>query len=244
MTSSRADIESERGGSVVGSGRTEESREDVPGGISAVEAVDLTIGDGELFVLVGPSGSGKSTLLRLIAGLETPTAGSLWIGDSRADRLAPCGMQRGDSVPKPTHSIPISPSLKIWRSASVPADSPNRRSRNASVSLAARLRTRGVPQPKAGDTLRGQRQRVAAPGGHSFANPACSCSTSRSHASTLRPPPRYGPRSSISIVTLESAPMIHVTHDQAEAMAMGHRIAVMDHGRVVQTGSPPDIYHR
>ena len=60
-----------------------------PGGVEAVAAVDLTIADGALFVIVGPSGSGKSTLLRLIAGLETPDAGSVWIDGRRADGLAP-----------------------------------------------------------------------------------------------------------------------------------------------------------
>src|SRR4051812_18309936 len=60
-----------------------------PGGIDAIHPLDLTIGDGALFVIVGPSGSGKSTLLRLIAGLESLGAGSLWIGGSRADGLSP-----------------------------------------------------------------------------------------------------------------------------------------------------------
>ncbi len=60
-----------------------------PGGVEAVAAVDLTIVAGAMFVIVGPSGSGKSTLLRLIAGLETPDAGSVWIDGRRADGLAP-----------------------------------------------------------------------------------------------------------------------------------------------------------
>src|SRR4051812_17911551 len=60
-----------------------------PGGVNAVDGVDLTIASGEFMVLVGPSGCGKSTLLRMIAGLEEVTAGAIWIGDREVTNLAP-----------------------------------------------------------------------------------------------------------------------------------------------------------
>ena len=59
------------------------------GRVTAVDGVDLKIPDGELMVLVGPSGCGKSTLLRLIAGLENPTAGSIFLGDRDVSRVKP-----------------------------------------------------------------------------------------------------------------------------------------------------------
>ena len=59
------------------------------GGAMAVDALDLTIGDGELLVLVGPSGCGKTTALRMVAGLETPTSGTIWIGDRVVNDVSP-----------------------------------------------------------------------------------------------------------------------------------------------------------
>src|SRR4051794_32174529 len=131
-----------------------------PGGIAALSAIDLTIGDGERFVLVGPSGSGKTTLLRVIAGLESQTSGSLWIGKGRADHLPPA---RRDVAMVFQHPA-LYPHLSVLdnlafglRSRGVP-----RREAAARVAeVAARLNLGSLLKRKPATLSGGQRQRVA-----------------------------------------------------------------------------------
>lgn len=211
-----------------------------PGGIAAVEAVDLTIGDGELFVLVGPSGSGKSTLLRLIAGLETPTAGSLWIGDSRANGLASAARNVAMVFQNPA----LYPHLSVFENLAFGLRA--RRFPKPEIAqrvsfVAARLGLEAFLTRKPGTLSGGQRQRVAL--GRALVREPHVFLLDEPFSS-LDAPLRAALRAEIIDLHRKlGTTMIHVTHDQAEAMAMGHRIAVMDHGRLVQTGSPRDIYH-
>jgi ABC-type sugar transport system ATPase subunit len=211
------------------------------GGVRAVEPVDLTVGDGELFVVVGPSGSGKSTLLRLVAGLETPDAGSLWIGGTRADGLPP----RDRDVAMVFQHPALYPHLSVFENLAFGLRA--RRHPKAEVSarvgeVAAMLGLADL-LPRLPRTLSGgQRQRVAM--GRAIARRPRVFLLDEPF-SDLDAPLRAAIRADlIDLHRRLGATMILVTHDQAEAMAMGDRLAVMERGRVVQTGTPRVVYDR
>lgn len=212
-----------------------------PGAVAAVAGVDLEVADGELFVVVGPSGSGKSTLLRLIAGLETPTAGRLWIGSTRAEGLPP----RDRDVAMVFQHAALYPYLTVFGN------------------LAFGLRARGYPKREAAEKVRaaadrlglgavldrypatlsgGQRQRVAL--GRAIVR-APRVLLLDEPLSSLDAPLRAAVRAElVNLHRKLGTTMVHVTHDQAEAMALGDRIAVMDQGRLVQAGPPLEVYRR
>jgi multiple sugar transport system ATP-binding protein len=212
-----------------------------PGGIAACRGVDLTVDDGELFVIVGPSGSGKSTLLRLVAGLETLQGGSIWLDGRRIDALAP----RDRDVAMVFQDQVLYPHLDVFEN------------------LAFGLRARGVSRLEVEERVRGtasvlgladcldrstgtlsggQRRRVAL-----------------GRALVLRPklflldepfsgldaPLRASTRAELVDLKRQfGATMVLVTHDQGEALAMGDRVAVIDDGRVAQLAQPLDLYDR
>ena len=210
-----------------------------PGGVEAVAAVDLTIVDGALLVIVGPSGSGKSTLLRLIAGLETPDAGSVWIDGRRADGLAP----RDRDVAMVFQHPVLYPHLSVFENLAFPL-----RARKVGreelvrrvTAVAADLGLLEVLSRPATALSGGQRQRVALgraivrqPRLFLFDEPL----------SGLDPPLRASARADLmGLHRRFPTTTLHVTHDQDEALAMGDRVAVMERGRVVQEGTPREIY--
>ena len=87
------------------------------GGAVAVDALDLTIGDGELLVLVGPSGCGKTTALRMVAGLETPTSGTIWIGDRVVNDVSPANRD----IAMVFQNYALYPHMNVERNIGVPA---------------------------------------------------------------------------------------------------------------------------
>ncbi len=210
-----------------------------PGGVEAVAAVDLSVADGALFVIVGPSGSGKSTLLRLIAGLETPDAGSLWIDGRRADGLPP----RDRDVAMVFQHPVLYPHLSVFENLafSLRARKVGREELARRVTAVAEdlglLELLGRPAPALSG---GQRQRVALgraivrqPRIFLFDEPL----------SALDSPLRALARADLMRLhrRLETT-TLHVTHDQNEALAMGDQVAVMERGRIVQQGTPREIY--
>ncbi len=210
-----------------------------PGGIQALSDVDLNVADGELFVLVGTSGSGKSTLLRLIAGLETPSTGTIAIDERRVDTLSP----RERDVAMVFQNPPLFPHLSVFDNMAF-----GLRARGAGrdevkakvVSTAERLGLGALLKRRPQRLSGGERQRVALgrvlarrPAVYLFDEPF----------SSLDAPLRAALRSELVQLHRElRATMLHVTHDQSEAMALGDRIGVMDHGRVVQIGTPQEVY--
>ena len=212
-----------------------------PGGIEAVSAVDLMIGDGELLAIVGPSGSGKSTLLRLIAGLESPSAGSLWIGGGRADDLPP----RERDVAMVFQNPALYPHLRVFdnlafglRARGRPREEVRERVTAVAGQLGLSELLRRWPQTLSG----GQRQRTAL--GRAIVREP-SVFLLDEPFSSLDAPLRASLRSELlELHRTVGSTMIHVTHDQGEALAIGERVAVMDRGRIVQVGSPLDVYDR
>jgi ABC-type sugar transport system ATPase subunit len=220
-----------------------------PEGIAAIRPLDLTIDEGVLFVIVGPSGSGKSTLLRLIAGLESLSAGSLWIDGRRADGLAPHDREVAMVFQTPV----VYPFLSVFENLAFGLRAQGRQGRETHAQRRARVE-RTVEETAAllelaallgrrpGTLSGGQRQRVAL--GRAFVRRPRILLLDEPFAS-LDAPLRAALRT--ALVDLQrrlGMTMVHVTHDQAEAMVLGSRIAVLNEGRIVQSGAPLDVYER
>ncbi len=212
-----------------------------PGGVEAVAPTDLAVGDGELFVIVGPSGSGKSTMLRLIAGLETPSAGSLWIDGQRADGLAPADRD----VALVFQNLAVYPYLTVFDNLAFGLRArglPRAEVRERVTEVAARLGLSDLLGRSPKTLSGGERQRVAL--GRAIARRPRLFLFDEPFSS-LDAPLRAALRAELlDLHRRLNTTMIHVTHDQAEAMALGDRIAVMDQGRVVQAGPPQEVYDR
>ena len=211
------------------------------GDVTAVAALDLDIGPGELMVLVGPSGCGKTTLLRLIAGLEEPSAGEVWIGGRRVDDVAPGDrdvamvFQSYALYPHMTVARNLGFGLRVRGAGRAEVDERVRRTADA-LGLGDLLARRP------GQLSGGQQQRVALgramvrdPGVFLFDEPL----------SNLDAGLRMRTRDEIAALHNRlGTTMIFVTHDQTEALSLGQRVAVMDGGRLQQAGTPREIYER
>jgi multiple sugar transport system ATP-binding protein len=211
-----------------------------PDGDLAVDAVDLTVGDGELFVLVGPSGSGKTTLLRMIAGLEPPTAGDVVIGGVRVNDLTP----RQRDIAMTFQGGALYPNMTVADNLAFPLKAlgvDHREIERRVGDVAALLHVDELLDQRPRRLSGGQRQRVAM-GRAIIRHPRLFLMDEPlSHLdSRLRVETRS------VIVALQrrlGVTTIYVTHDQAEAMSMADRVAVMRDGHVVQIGAPMELYH-
>lgn len=216
-----------------------------PGGVRAVEEVDLEVADGEFVVLVGPSGCGKSTTLRMVAGLEEISEGTLSIGDRVVNDVP----ARDRDVAMVFQNYALYPHLTVRRNLSFGLE---RRRRVLGLSKAdiarkvdATAESLGIASlldrlPKA--LSGGQRQRVAVgralvrdPEVFLFDEPL----------SNLDARLRVEMRSELRLLHRRlGSTMLYVTHDQEEAMSLGDRLVVMHEGRVQQVGPPMEIYTR
>jgi multiple sugar transport system ATP-binding protein len=209
--------------------------------VEVIRGVDLTVADGEFVVFVGPSGCGKSTLLRLIAGLETITAGEVMIDGQRSNDLPPA--ERG--IAMVFQSYALYPHMSVYDNMAFAlklahlskGEIRTRVERAAGILQIGELLHR---KPKA--LSGGQRQRVAigraivrAPKVFLFDEPL----------SNLDAALRVQMRIEIARLHGElKTTIIYVTHDQVEAMTMATRIVVLNAGRVEQVGAPLELYHR
>jgi len=209
------------------------------GATDVIPPMDLTIRSGEFCVLVGPSGCGKSTLLRTIAGLEEPSSGRVLIGGRDVTGEEPS--KRG--VAMVFQSYALYPHMTVAENmefglemAKVP-----KAERRAAVEAAARtLRLTDYLDRKPRALSGGQRQRVAIgraivrkPAVFLFDEPL----------SNLDAELRVEMRLELARIHRDvGATMIHVTHDQLEAMTLADRIVVMNRGRVEQQGAPEALY--
>lgn len=212
-----------------------------PDGFHAVRDVSVEIADGEFVVLVGPSGCGKSTTLRMIAGLEDPTGGSIFIGDRRVNDVAPgkrdIAMVFQNYALYPHMSVRKNLSFGL-RMRGTPRPEIERRVAEASQMLGIGALLDRRPKELSG----GQRQRVALgraivrdPQVFLFDEPL----------SNLDAKLRGETRTEIAALHKRlRATMIYVTHDQVEAMTLGDRLVLMRDGVVQQAAPPLEVYNR
>jgi multiple sugar transport system ATP-binding protein len=204
-----------------------------PHHVRALEAVDLEVADGAFVVLVGPSGSGKTTLLRLLAGLDEPTAGMVRIGGVDVAGLPP----HRRNVALVFQNLALYSHLTVRGNWEFGLKGGNRTQETATMLGISHLLDR-YPAELSG----GEQQRVAL-GRAIVRRPAALLLDEP--LSSLDAPVRRGLRRELKRLQRElGVPTIYVTHDQAEALALGDRIAVLDEGRLQQVGLPDEIYHR
>src|ERR1043165_2860042 len=212
-----------------------------PNGVVAIRDVHLDVADGEFLVLVGPSGCGKSTLLRMLAGLEEVSAGELFIGGKQVTDSQP----RERDVAMVFQSYALYPHMTVRKNigyplklAGLPAAEIDQR-----VTTAARtLQLEAVLDRKPGQLSGGQRQRVAM-GRAIVRKPAAFLMDEP--LSNLDAKLRVQIRAEIARLQREfDTTTVYVTHDQVEAMTMGHRVAVLNAGRIEQCDTPRRLYDR
>jgi multiple sugar transport system ATP-binding protein len=209
------------------------------GTVKVVHDINLTVNDHEFVVLVGPSGSGKSTILRMVAGLDEPGGGDLYIGDRRVNGVAPKDrdiamvFQNYALYPHMNVSDNIAFSLKIHH---VP-----KKEREEQVQQAARmLGLEEYLKRKPKELSGGQRQRVAL-GRAIVREPEVFLMDEP--LSNLDAQLRVATRAEIiDLHQRISTTTIYVTHDQVEAMTMGNRVAVLSGGLIQQFGVPQELY--
>ena len=211
------------------------------GDVLAVKEINLDIEDKEFLVLVGPSGCGKTTTLRMVAGLEEITAGEIWIGDRLVNEVEP----KDRDIAMVFQNYALYPHMNVYENLAFglrlrrfPRAEIDRRVKEAAEILSIG----GLLKRKTKELSGGQKQRVAL-GRAIVRNPAVFLMDEP--LSNLDAKLRVQMRTEISKLHQRVATtVIYVTHDQVEAMTMGHRIVVMNNGLVMQAASPQEIYDR
>src|SRR5574337_669936 len=207
---------------------------------NAVDRIDLQVREGEFLVLIGPSGCGKTTLLRMLAGLEMPSAGEVLIGGNVVTHLPP----RARNIAMVFQSYALYPHLSVYRNIAFPLDAvgmPKRQAADKVAQAAAMFGIDKLLQRKPRQLSGGERQRVALA------------------RAVVRDPVVFlldEPLSNLDAKLRTSArdelqqfqrrlgtTTIYVTHDQIEAMGLGDRIAILNHGRIHQLGTPQEVYN-
>jgi iron(III) transport system ATP-binding protein len=213
------------------------------GAFRALDDISLAVNDGEFVAILGPSGCGKTTLLRQIAGFDRPTTGRILIGDnvvSTPERQVPPEKRRIGIV---FQSYALWPHMTVAENVAYGLNvagirDPERMARvTAALSL---VELDGFAERKPALLSGGQRQRVALarclvtePSLVLLDEPLANLDV-HLHASMEREFARFHERTGTT--------MIYITHDQAEAMALADRVAVMDKGRVLQLATPVELY--
>jgi multiple sugar transport system ATP-binding protein len=209
------------------------------GGVVGVNNVSIDIADREFLVLLGPSGCGKTTTMRMVAGLEEPSEGEIWIGERMVNDLEP----KDRDIAMVFQSYGLYAHLTVYENIRFPlrVRGVAAREHDARVRRAARMvELEGLLDRKPRKLSGGQRQRVALaraivrePNAFLMDEPL----------SNLDAKLRVSTRAEIKhLQETLAVTTIYVTHDQVEAMTLAHRVAVMEHGEVRQLGTPAEIY--
>ncbi|GIE89285.1 ABC transporter ATP-binding protein [Actinoplanes regularis] len=211
------------------------------GAVEAVAGVDLEIADGEFFSMLGPSGSGKTTVLRLIAGFELPTGGTVELGGRDVTRLAP--FER--DVNTVFQDYALFPHLSVLENVEYGLKVrkvPRRERRERAEQALASVRLEGFGKRRPAAMSGGQRQRVA----------LARALVNRPKVLLLDEPLgaldlKLRERMQVELKAIQrevGITFVFVTHDQDEALTMSDRVAVFNDGRIVQVGSPEEVYER
>ena len=211
------------------------------GRVTAVNDINLTVGNGEFLVLLGPSGCGKSTLLRMIAGLEFPTYGSIIIGEKDVTRVIP----KERDISMVFQNYALYPHMTIGENIKFPLESRGYKKNEIEQKLkwaSELLKISDLLDRKPVETSGGQRQRTALaralvrdPAAFLMDEPLSNLDAKLRHSA--REEIRQF-QNQVKITT------IYVTHDQVEAMGLGDRIVIMEDGIIKQMGTPKEIYDK
>lgn len=215
-------------------------RKSFGGGVPALDGIDLTIGEGENVAILGPSGSGKSTLLRIIAGLENQDEGTVSFSGIDQDGVPP--HQRDAAIV--FQHFALYPHLTARENITLGLRHGLKLSKQDALAraedIAARMQVQQLLDRKPKEMSGGQRQRIA-----------LARALARKSGIVLLDEPLSGLDAQLhAVLRLEIASLlrsigatgINVTHDQLDAMAMADRIAVINHGRLEQVGTPDELY--
>jgi multiple sugar transport system ATP-binding protein len=212
-----------------------------PGGVRAIDELDLEIEDGEFFALLGPSGCGKTTLLRTLAGLEAPTSGSLAIGGRDVTRLPPGARD----VAMVFQDYALYPHMRVVDNIAYPlkikkVGKSERRAKAGEVGSHLGLESLLTRRPA--QLSGGQQQRVALARAMAFRPQLFLLDEPLSNLDARL---RLEARTFLKRLQTEvQTTTVYVTHDQAEALALADRIAVMESGRIRQLGTPAEVFKR
>jgi iron(III) transport system ATP-binding protein len=219
------------------------------GRVAALKGVDLDVGEGELFVIVGASGSGKTTLLRCVAGLEVPDGGEIQINGRIVSRDRPPvwvpPQRRGFGMV--FQSYAVWPHLSVYDNVALPLTDGAQKIPKHEVQQKVREALRLVQLEALADrsaTLLsgGQQQRVALARAIAVSSKLLLMDEPLSNLDArLREDVRGRIR---DLAKQLGATVLYVTHDQVEAMAMADRIALLKEGEVLQVGTPQEVYAR
>jgi multiple sugar transport system ATP-binding protein len=211
------------------------------GDVRAIDDLSMTVEDGEFLVLLGPSGCGKTTALRVIAGLEDASEGSVFIGDDLVNDIPP----KDRDIAMVFQSYALYPHLSVRRNIEFPLGrrgfDKEERVRRV-LEAADTLGLTALLDRKPGQLSGGQRQRVALARAIVRQPRVYLMDEPLSNLDALL---RIQTRADIVAIQRRlGTTVVFVTHDQVEAMTMGHRIAVINEGRLQQIGPPVELYER
>jgi multiple sugar transport system ATP-binding protein len=212
-------------------------------GVTALDDISFEIKDGEFFVLLGPTGAGKTTTLRTIAGLEHQDAGAILFDGEAIDSLPPSDRD----VALVFQQYSLYPTMSVYDNLAFPLRSPLRRTSEAETrkkveETAEKLRISHLLKRKTAHLSGGEMQRVSI-GRAIVRSPRIFLMDEP--LSNLDAKLREALRVELQhLQKTQNSTTLFVTHDQIEALTMADRIAVLNEGRIIQAGTPEDIYDR